>query len=84
MEPLSKITGEPVVEGWISDPNLDFLGLPASLLFVVFAYLWQDIGYNLVIFIAALQAIPRVVEERRAWSTARAHCRSSATSRCRC
>ncbi len=24
---LSKITGEPVVEGWISDPNLDFLGL---------------------------------------------------------
>jgi ABC-type sugar transport system permease subunit len=55
---LSKITGEPVVEGWISDPNLDFLGLPVPLLFVVVAYLWQDIGYNLVIFIAALQAIP--------------------------
>jgi len=46
------------VEGWISDPRLEFLGLPVPLLFVVVAYLWQDIGYNLVIFIAALQAIP--------------------------
>ena len=30
----------------------------ARLVAVVVAYLWQDIGYNLVIFIAALQAIP--------------------------
>jgi ABC-type sugar transport system permease subunit len=55
---LTKLTGETVVEGWISDPRLEFLGLPVPLLFVVVAYLWQDIGYNLVIFIAALQAIP--------------------------
>jgi multiple sugar transport system permease protein len=55
---LSRLTGGTVVEGWISDPNLTYLGLPAPLLFVVVAYLWQDIGYNLVIFIAALQAIP--------------------------
>jgi ABC-type sugar transport system permease subunit len=55
---LSKLTGETVVEGWISDPRLKLLGIPVALLFVVVAYLWQDIGYNLVIFIAALQAIP--------------------------
>jgi ABC-type sugar transport system permease subunit len=30
---------------------------------VILAYLWQDMGYNLVIFIAALQAIPREFKE---------------------
>lgn len=55
---LSRLTGDTVVKGWISDPNLKLLGIPVPLLFVAIAYLWQDIGYNLVIFIAALQAIP--------------------------
>lgn len=55
---LSRVTGETVVTGWISDPTLDVFGVPAALVFVAVAYLWQDIGYNLVIFIAALQAIP--------------------------
>jgi ABC-type sugar transport system permease subunit len=34
-----------------------------ALLTVIVAYLWQDIGYNLVIFIAALQAIPESVKD---------------------
>lgn len=55
---LGQITGDTVVTGWLSDPTLEWFGLPASLVFVAIAYLWQDIGYNLVIFIAALQAIP--------------------------
>lgn len=55
---LGRLRGETVVTGWITDPRLELFGVPASLLFVVVAYLWQDIGYNLVIFIAALQAIP--------------------------
>jgi ABC-type sugar transport system permease subunit len=30
---------------------------------VVIAYVWQDFGYNLVIFVAALQGIPRTLRE---------------------
>ena len=30
---------------------------------VIIAYLWQDYGYNLVIFIAALQGIPQELKE---------------------
>jgi ABC-type sugar transport system permease subunit len=55
---VGRVTGSTVVTGWISDPTLEVFGVPAALVFVVIAYLWQDIGYNLVIFIAALQAIP--------------------------
>ncbi len=43
---------------WIQDPRVEYLGVPAALLAVIVAYLWQDYGYNLVIFIAALQGIP--------------------------
>ncbi len=43
---------------WIQDPTAEILGIPAAMLAVVIAYLWQDFGYNLVIFIAALQGIP--------------------------
>ena len=60
---LSKITGKVEVISWVADTNLMFLGLPVALLMVIVAYLWQDIGYNLVIFIAALQAIPRSVTD---------------------
>ena len=51
--------------------------MPVALLFVVFAYLWLDIGYNLVIFIAALQGIPpslknaAVVDGGGAWQSFR-------------
>jgi ABC-type sugar transport system permease subunit len=30
---------------------------------VIIAYLWQDFGYNLVIFIAALQGIPHEIRD---------------------
>jgi ABC-type sugar transport system permease subunit/cytoskeletal protein CcmA (bactofilin family) len=42
---------------------LTIIGIPVALLMVIVAYLWQDIGYNLVIFIAALQAIPKSVTD---------------------
>jgi ABC-type sugar transport system permease subunit len=60
---ISKLTGKVTVIAWISDPGLVYLGIPVALLMVIVAYLWQDIGYNLVIFIAALQAIPRSVTD---------------------
>lgn len=43
---------------WLQDPAATVLGIPAAMAAVVIAYLWQDFGYNLVIFIAALQGIP--------------------------
>lgn len=60
---LTKVTGETTVIAWTTDSNLAFLGIPVALLAVIVAYLWQDIGYNLVIFIAALQAVPESVKE---------------------
>jgi ABC-type sugar transport system permease subunit len=60
---ISKLTGKVTVIAWISDPDLVYLGIPVALLMVIAAYLWQDIGYNMVIFIAALQAIPRSVTD---------------------
>lgn len=43
---------------WLQDPAATILGIPTAMVAVVIAYLWQDFGYNLVIFIAALQGIP--------------------------
>ena len=60
---ISKVTGDVTVVAWTTDPTLTFLGIPVALLTVIVAYLWQDIGYNLVIFIAALQAIPESVKD---------------------
>jgi multiple sugar transport system permease protein/raffinose/stachyose/melibiose transport system permease protein len=60
---ITKITGKVTVVAWTTDPTLVFFGVPVALLAVIVAYLWQDIGYNLVIFIAALQAIPQSVKD---------------------
>ncbi|MBE2184029.1 MAG: sugar ABC transporter permease [Anaerolineae bacterium] len=43
---------------WLQDPSANFMGIPAALIAVIIAYLWQDFGYNLVIYIASLQGIP--------------------------
>ena len=54
-----------------------FVGVPVALIAIIVAYLWQDIGYNLVIFIAALQWIPDSLNEAsmldgaNAWQTFR-------------
>ncbi len=53
--------GTPIA--WLSDPRLKFLGISVAMWAVIVAYLWQDFGYNLVIFIAALQGIPREFKE---------------------
>ena len=74
---ISRITGRVTVISWIADPSLVYFGVPVALLAVIVAYLWQDIGYNLVIFIAALQAIPGSVKDAArvdgasAWQTFR-------------
>jgi multiple sugar transport system permease protein len=44
---------------WLSDPRAGFLGISVAMWAVILAYMWQDYGYNMVIFIAALQAIPQ-------------------------
>jgi ABC-type sugar transport system permease subunit len=60
---ITKLTGHVTATAWIADPDLVYLGIPVALLMVLAAYLWQDLGYNLVIFIAALQAIPKSVTD---------------------
>jgi multiple sugar transport system permease protein len=50
--------------GLVGIPPVDWLGnpgtaLPAILLFVT----WKTFGYNMIIFLAALQAVPRELEE---------------------
>jgi ABC-type sugar transport system permease subunit len=57
------VAGKLTVINWTGDASLTVGGVPVALLAVIVAYLWQDIGYNLIIFIAALQAIPESVKE---------------------
>lgn len=60
---ISKVTGDTTVISWLNDPTLTVFGIPVALIAVTVTYLWMDIGYNLVIFIAALQGIPRSLNE---------------------
>ncbi len=53
--------GTPVA--WLSDPRAGFAGVSVAMWSVILAYLWQDYGYNMVIFIAALQGIPHELKE---------------------
>jgi multiple sugar transport system permease protein len=58
---IRQLGGTPIA--WISDPRAYFLGVSVGMWATVAAYLWQDYGYNLVIFIAALQNIPHELKE---------------------
>ncbi len=60
---ISKIVGKLTIISWTSDPKLVFFGVPVALIAVIVAYLWQDLGYNLIIFIAALQSIPDSIKD---------------------
>ncbi len=60
---IGEITGKMTGISWLRDPSLELWGIPAALFAVVIAYLWQDLGYNLVIFIAALQGIPQSIKD---------------------
>lgn len=53
--------GQPVA--WLSDPHAGFAGISVAMWAVILAYLWQDYGYNMVIFIAALQGIPHELRD---------------------
>lgn len=53
--------GTPIA--WLSDPRAEFLGVSVAMWATIVAYLWSDYGYNLVIFIAALQSIPKEFKE---------------------
>lgn len=60
---LSGMAGHRIAISWLRDANLDILGVPLPLLSVLVAYLWMDMGYNFIIFLAGLQAIPQTVVE---------------------
>lgn len=60
---LRLFAGKMVGINWTGDPNLVYFGFPLALLAIMMAYLWQDLGYNMVIFIAALQGIPQSVKD---------------------
>jgi ABC-type sugar transport system permease subunit len=60
---LIKSIGLTPPRAWLTDPNAFVLGVPLAMLAVIIAYLWQDFGYNLVIFIAALQGIPGEIRD---------------------
>lgn len=53
--------GKPVA--WLSDPRAGFANISVAMWAVILAYLWQDYGYNMVIFIAALQGIPQELKD---------------------
>lgn len=54
----------PVIELFArADITLDFLGLHTVLPSIVNIALWSNLGYNMVVFYAALQAVPREVLE---------------------
>jgi len=48
---------------WLTDPNTTVLGISLPMICVLITYLWSDMGYNLVIFMAGLQGIPDVYRE---------------------
>ena len=58
---IRAVGGTPV--SWLSDPRAGFAGVSVAMWAVILAYLWQDYGYNMVIFIAALQGIPQELRE---------------------
>ncbi len=60
---LGGVTGKLVAINWTGDPSLVVAGIPVALFAVIVAYLWQDLGYNMVIFIAALQGIPQTIKD---------------------
>jgi multiple sugar transport system permease protein len=60
---ISQITGQLTGINWMGDQSLVVLGVPVAVIGVIIAYLWMDIGYNLIIFIAALQSIPDSIRD---------------------
>lgn len=60
---IFKFIGLVPPKSWLQDPNTVYFGIPLAMIAVVVAHVWQDFGYNLVIFVAALQSIPKTLRE---------------------
>jgi multiple sugar transport system permease protein len=60
---IFKTVGLVPPKSWLQDPNTLYYGVPLAMICVVIAHVWQDFGYNLVIFVAALQGIPKTLRE---------------------
>ncbi len=60
---IGAAAGRMIAINWTGDAALAIGPIPVALVAVIIAYLWQDIGYNLIIFIAALQAIPESIRD---------------------
>lgn len=60
---LFKAVGLVPPKSWLQDPSTIYFGVPLAMICVVVAHVWQDFGYNLVIFVAALQSIPKTLRE---------------------
>ena len=60
---IGKFAGKLIGINWTGDPKLVIWGIPVALFAIIIAYLWQDLGYNMVIFIAALQGIPESIKD---------------------
>jgi multiple sugar transport system permease protein len=60
---MFKAIGMVPPKSWLQDPNTIYFGVPLAMICVVVAHVWQDFGYNLVIFVAALQGIPKNLRE---------------------
>lgn len=60
---LGSMAGRMIAINWVGDATLVIGPIPVALIAVIIAYLWQDIGYNLIIFIAALQGIPDSIRD---------------------
>ncbi len=60
---MFKAVGMIPPKSWLQDPNTIYFGVPLAMICVVVAHVWQDFGFNLVIFVAALQSIPKTLRE---------------------
>lgn len=48
---------------WLTDPKTTILGVSLPMLACIAAYVWSDMGYNIVLFMAGLQGIPNTFRE---------------------
>ncbi|MFI6597615.1 carbohydrate ABC transporter permease [Nonomuraea sp. NPDC050536] len=57
---FSDVISQPLVKLGLIDQPVDFLGNPDAVLWVIIAVgIWNTLGYNMVYFLAGLQAIPK-------------------------
>lgn len=61
LEPLG--IAAPARQIWLTNPRAEIAGIPLAMFSIVVAYLWQDFGYNTIIFTAALQNIPESLRD---------------------